>query len=200
MRHAVPFSESRSLIPGAYHSKVGLVALGAVGRATARLLKSFDIRVLAYDPFLPTEHAQELGVTLVSLETLFEQSDVVSIHAPWIPETERMIGKSLLVRMKNGATLINTSRGAVIAEDELCEILSERTDLSAVLDVTHPEPPSPDSPLRSLPNVLLTPHIAGSMQRECSRMGDWMADELGRFSRSEPLHHTVSQHELASMA
>jgi len=187
-------------IPGAYHSKVGLVSLGAVGRATARLLQSFEIDVLAYDPFLPSEQAAELGVTLVSLESLFEQCEVVSIHAPWIPATERMVDGALISRMKNGATLINTSRGAVVAEDELCEVLANRPDLSAVLDVTYPEPPAPDSPLRQLPNVLLTPHIAGSMQVECARMGSWMAEELRRFCAKEPLRYSISKEQLASMA
>lgn len=187
-------------IPGAYRSKVGLVSLGAVGRATARLLQPFEIDVLAYDPFLPAEQATELGVTLVSLESLFDQCDVVSIHAPWIPATERMINKSLISRMKNGATLINTSRGAVVAEDELCEVMATRPDLSAVLDVTYSEPPAPDSPLRQLPNVLLTPHIAGSMQAECARMGSWMAEELRRFGAKEPLRYSISKEQLASMA
>ncbi len=187
-------------IPGAYQSKVGLVSLGAVGRATARLLQPFEIDVLAYDPFLPAEQAAELGVTLVSLESLFEQCEVVSIHAPWIPATERMVNGALISRMKNGATLINTSRGAVVAEDELCEVLATRPDLSAVLDVTHPEPPASDSPLRQLPNVLLTPHIAGSMQLECARMGSWMAEELRRFCAKEPLRYSISKNQLASMA
>lgn len=158
-------------IPGAYHSKVGLISLGAVGRATARLLEPFDLTLLAYDPLFPPKLASELNIGLVPLEELFRECDVISIHAPWIPETERMITGNLIASMKEGATLINTSRGAVVAEDEMIEVLSRRPDLSAVLDVTHPEPPVKDSLLRSLPNVVLTPHIAGSMQRECERMG-----------------------------
>lgn len=187
-------------IPGGYHSKVGLVSLGVIGRATARLLRPFDIDVFAYDPFLPSEQASEIGVTLISLEELFRECDVVSIHTPWIPTTERMIGRNLIASMKDGATLVNTSRGAVIAEDELCEVLSSRPDLSAVLDVTYPEPPAPDSLLRSLPNVVLTPHIAGSMQSEHARMARLMADELRRFVVGEPLRYGIDREMLAKMA
>lgn len=187
-------------IPGAYHTKVGLVSLGATGRATARLLKPFDVTLLAYDPFIPREQASELNIGLVPLEELFRECDVISLHAPWIPETERMITGKLIGSMKEGATLINTSRGAVVAEDEMIEVLTRRPDLSAVLDVTYPEPAAQDSPLRSLPNVVYTPHIAGSMQGECARMGMWMVDELRRFLAGEPLRCTVTRDQLARMA
>lgn len=187
-------------IPGCYRSKVGLVSLGAVGRSVARLLQPFDLTLLAYDPFLPEEQAVELRVNLVSLEELFQECDVISLHAPWIRETERMIAGKLISLMKEGATLINTSRGAIVAEDEMIEILGRRPDLSAILDVTDPEPPSADSPLRSLPNVVLTPHIAGSMQGECARMGDCMAEELRRFVTGEPLRYRITQPMLEKMA
>lgn len=187
-------------VAGAYHSKVGLVSLGAVGRATARMLGSLEVTLLAHDPFIPEEQAGELQASLVSLPELFRECDVISIHSPWIPETERMITGELIASMKPGATLINTSRGAVIAEDEMVEVLSRRPDLSAILDVTHPEPPAADSLLRSLPNVVLTPHIAGSMQGECARMGSWMADELRRYLSGEPLRYRVTRGMLAKMA
>jgi phosphoglycerate dehydrogenase-like enzyme len=188
------------MIPGNYHSTVGLVSLGAVGRSVARLLQPFDLMLLAYDPFLSEELAAELHVNLVSLEELFQKCDVISLHAPWIRETERMITGELISSMKEGATLINTSRGAVIAENEMINVLRHRPDLSAVLDVTYPEPAAADSPLRSLPNVVLTPHIAGSMQGECARMGDCMADELRRFVTGEPLRYRVTPAMLAKMA
>lgn len=187
-------------IPGGYHSKVGLLSLGAVGRATARMLQPLDVTLLAHDPFLPEEQAAELNISLVSLEELFRECDVISLHAPWIPATERMITGKLISSMKEGATLINTSRGAIIAEEEMIEVLRARPDLSAVLDVTFPEPPALDSPLRALPNVVLTPHIAGSMQGECARMGSWMADELRRFVSGDPLRYRVTRSMLAKMA
>ncbi len=187
-------------VPGAYRSEVGLVSLGAVGRATARLLRPFDVSILAYDPFANPEDAAELGVELVSLADLFSRSEVVSLHAPWIRETERLITGSLIASMKEGATLINTSRGAIIAEDEMIEVLRHRPDISVVLDVTHPEPPAASSPLRFLPNVILTPHIAGSIQRECTRMGQRMVAELQRYITGLPLQHRVTREMLAGMA
>ena len=158
-------------VPGAYGSTVGLVSLGMVGRLVRERLRPFALNVVAYDPYVTSEEARVLGVDLISLEDLFASSEVVSLHAPWLPETEGMILGSHLASMKRNATLINTSRGAVVREAEMVEVLEERPDLWAVLDVTHPEPPEPDSRLYDLPNVVLTPHIAGSLGGECRRMG-----------------------------
>lgn len=185
---------------GAYHSSVGLVSLGAVGKAVARRLAAFEVNILASDPFADPELASEMGISLMPLDELFRRSDVVSIHTPWLPETERMITGGLVRSMRHGASLINTARGAVVDEPSVCEALRERPDLTAILDVTHPEPPLPDSPLLTLPNVFLTPHIAGSMDGEIARMGRWMADEFLRFLQGSPLKHTVSQEMLAKMA
>jgi len=186
--------------PGNFRSKVGLVSLGAIGRDVARRLKSFELKVLAHDPFFPAEKAADLGVELVSLETIFSDCDVVSLHLPWLPSTEGMINRNLISSMKEGATLINTARGAVISEPDLCEVLQERPDLTAILDVTHPEPPLADSPLRVLPNVLITPHIAGSRSGEIARMGQWMIDESRRYLKNEPLHYQVPLDKLESLA
>jgi phosphoglycerate dehydrogenase-like enzyme len=187
-------------VPGAFRTKVGLVSLGAIGRATARLLRPYDVTLLAYDPFLSGEQVDGLNIRLVSLEEIFRECDVVSLHSPWISETEGMITGKLIASMKNGATLINTSRGAVVNEGEMIAVLSSRPDLSAVLDVTYPEPPPMDSPLRSLPNVILTPHIAGSIQGECARMSSWMAAELRRYVFREPLHYAVTREMADRMA
>jgi len=199
MRSSTPDFEGIR-VPGGYRSLVGLVSLGAAGRATAKLLRSFDVSLLAYDPSLNPAEAEELGVELMSLEDLFRRSDVVSLHAPWIPETEGLITGRLIASMKDGATLINTSRGAIVAEEEMIDVLRERPDLSAVLDVTFPEPPAPDSPLRSLPNIILTPHIAGSLQRERQRVAFEMVEELRRYLTGEPLRHRITSEMLAGMA
>jgi phosphoglycerate dehydrogenase-like enzyme len=192
-RENIPF-------PGAYKTKVGLLSLGAVGRSVAARFAVNEVELLAYDPFANAEAAAKLGVTLVSLPELFEQSDVVSIHAPWLPETEGLVSGALVRSMKPSATLINTSRGAVVNEPELCAVLKERPDLTAILDVTYPEPPLPDSPLRLLDNVILTPHIAGSLGSEITRMGRWAVDEMQRHLAGEPLKYGVSQEMLARMA
>ena len=187
-------------VPGAYGSTVGLVSLGMVGRLVRERLRPFDLRVVAYDPFVTPEEAHVLGVDLMSLEDLFASSDVVSLHVPLLPETEGMILGSHLASMKRNATLINTSRGAVVREAEMVEVLGERPDLWAVLDVTPPEPPEPDSRLYDLPNVVLTPHIAGSLGNECRRMGRLVVDELRRYVAGEPLKHEITRERAALMA
>jgi phosphoglycerate dehydrogenase-like enzyme len=188
----------RAKVPGAYRSTVGLVSLGMIGSHVARLLQSFDVQVVAYTS--SEEKAQRLGAERCALEALFERSDVVSLHTPWLPETEGMITGAHLGSMKQNATFINTARGAVVREEEMIEVLSRRPDLYAVLDVTYPEPPEPGSPLYTLPNVVLTPHIAGSMDRECERMGRYMVDELVRYLAGEPLQWTISREEAAHLA
>jgi len=194
------FSHQHFPVAGGFHSNVGLVSLGAIGRLVAGYLAKHEINILAYDPYATPAAAASVGVTLVSLEELFAKSHVVSIHTPWLPETEKMINASLLRSMPEAATLINTSRGAVIDEADLCEVLAERQDITAILDVTHPEPPLPDSPLRTLKNVILTPHIAGSIGGEIARMGYWMNDELDLYLAGKPLRHGVSEDMLARMA
>lgn len=187
-------------VAGVYHSRVGLVSLGAIGRGVAEKLKSFDVRVFAFDPFCEPGIAANLGIQLIPLDEIFSTCDVVSIHTPLLPETEGMIGAKLLSSMKPGATLVNTSRGAVINEPGLIDVLSRRTDLTAFLDVTHPEPPLSDSPLFQLDNVILTPHIAGSYGPEIARMGQWMVDEFVGWLEGRTLEHEVTRGMLDSMA
>lgn len=187
-------------VAGAYGSTVGIVALGMIGRLVCEKLKAFDVRVLAYDPYVKAEVARKLGVTLCALDDIFAQSDVVSLHAPWLKETEGLITGRHFELMKPGAAFINTARGAVIREPEMIAVLQKRPDLTAVLDVTHPEPPAPGSPLYSLPNVVLTPHIAGSKDRECYRMGRTVVEELRRYLKSEPLRWCVTRAKAETMA
>ncbi|MBN1639976.1 MAG: hydroxyacid dehydrogenase [Anaerolineae bacterium] len=188
----------RGPVPGAYLSTVGLVSLGMIGSHVARLLQAFDVKVVAYTS--SARKAAELGATQRSLEEVFCESDVVSLHTPWLKETEGMITGEHLASMKQNATFINTARGAVVREEEMIEVLRQRPDLYAVLDVTYPEPPAADSPLYTLPNVVLTPHIAGSLDGECRRMGRHMVDELERYLRGEPLQWAISQEQAARLA
>lgn len=185
---------------GTRGSIVGLVALGEIGRRVAERLRGSGVRLLAADPFASPEAAAALGVELVSLEELFERSEVVSLHAPLLPSTEGMIGRELLQRMPEGAVLINTARGGLIAEDGLVDVLSRRPDLTALLDVTAQEPPAADSPLWSLENVELTPHVAGAMGQDRGRMGQLVAEELTRFVEGRELVHGISREALARMA
>ncbi len=179
-------------LPGAYGSTIGLISLGVIGRYLLKLLRPFDLRVIVYDPFVSSDEAANLGVKLVSLDEVFRLADVVSLHTPLLEETRGMITGAHLASMKLGATFLNTSRGAVVREEELIAVLKERPDLQAVLDVTHPEPPVKGSALYKLPNVLLTPHIAGSKDNECRRMGRAMVEELDRYLAGEPLKWVVT--------
>lgn len=187
-------------INGMYGATIGLISLGMIGRMVAERLKHFDVKVIAYDPFITPEQAQCLGVEMRSLQEIFEQADVVSCHTPWLKETEGLLKKEHFAAMKPHATFINTSRGAVVNEADMIEVLSARPDLFALLDVTWPEPPVEGSPLYELPNVALTPHIAGSIGRECQRMGHFMVEELNRYLAGEPLKFGISHARFQTMA
>ncbi len=203
-QHAAAYHATRRMehlpVAGGYGSTVGLVSLGMIGRTLAERLRTFDVKVIAYDPYVKPEDAARLGVEMVGLEALFKRADVVSVHTPWLESTEGMIGGEHFRLMKPGASFINTARGAVVREKEMLAVLAERPDLFAVLDVTWPEPPAPDSPLFTLPNIFLTPHIAGSMDAECRRMGRYMLDELRRYLRGEALLYEVTRERAALMA
>jgi phosphoglycerate dehydrogenase-like enzyme len=190
----------RTKVPGCYDSIVGLVSLGLIGRLTRERLRPFDLRVAAYDPFVKPEYARELDVELLPLDELFRRSDAVSLHTPLLKETEGMITGAHIASMKEGATFINTARGAIVRENEMIEVLKQRPDLQAVLDVTYPEPPAAGSPLYTLPNVILTPHIAGSMDAECRRMGRYMVEELRRYVAGKPLRWQVTREAAANRA
>jgi phosphoglycerate dehydrogenase-like enzyme len=187
-------------IPGSFRATVGLLSFGAIGRAVARHLKAFDVRVLVYCPYLQQSEAAAAGVQRAGLEELFESSDVVSIHTPVLPETIGMVNGRLVSSMKTGAALINTARGVIVNQPELVAVLRGRPDLHAVLDVTDPEPPQAGDPLLALPNVTVTSHIAGSHGRDCQRMGHYMVEELKNFLAGRPLRWQVTREGLERMA
>jgi len=198
-REARTFPADRPM-PGAYGSTVGLVSYGVIARMTRERLRSLDVRVQVFDPYLSEEEARQEEVDRVDLEELFATSDAVSVHTPKLEETLGLIRGHHLARLRPGALFLNTARGAVINEPEMIDVLRRRTDIQAVLDVTHPEPPAADSPLYELPNVFLTPHIAGSMGPECERMGLAMIDELIRYQNGEPLRWAIDAHIAARIA
>lgn len=190
----------RDDITGLYQTTVGITSLSAIGKQVIQLLKPFDVNIQVYDPYGTEEVADQLGVSLVSLETLFASSDVVTIHTPLLPDTEKMVNKDLLASMKQNTTLINTARGGLIDEEALVAVLKDRTDLTAVLDVTNPEPPEKGSVMYDLDNIVLTPHIAGSAGAERKRLGDAMAGEIAQYLEKDQLSFEVTEDMFNKMA
>ncbi|MGN6761926.1 MAG: hydroxyacid dehydrogenase [Leifsonia sp.] len=165
---------------------VGIVGASRIGRIVIERLGGIDVDVVVYDPYLPADEAARLGVELMELNELMAVSDVVTLHPPLTASTTKMIGAEQLAAMKDGATLINTSRGLVVDQEALvAELRTGRID--AILDVAHPDVLPRNSELYTMPNVFLTPHIAGSMGSEIRRMGDHVAGELERVTRGQPL-------------
>ena len=186
---------------GLYRSRVGLIGMGLIGRHVCRLLQPFDPKILVVDPAIDEEKAADLGARLVDLETLFRTSQVVSLHAPWLPETEGLVNRRLLELMPPYSTFINTARGALVCEEDLCAVLRARPDITALLDVTYPEPPAQDSALYDLPNVVMTPHIAGAIgANDTRRLGESMLDELRLYLSTGELRWEVTPDRLAKMA
>ncbi|PST23852.1 hydroxyacid dehydrogenase [Mesorhizobium plurifarium] len=184
---------------GNYRRTVGIVGASRIGRRVIELLRLLDYRLLLHDPLVGESEACALKVEKVDLQTLMARSDIVSLHAPLLPETRHMIDARQLALMKDGATLINTARGALVDEAALIERLQSGA-INAVIDVTHPEIPERSSPLYRMPNVFLTPHIAGAIGLERTRLGEMAVDEVGRFVQGRPLLFEVCKQDLGRMA
>ncbi|WP_309115725.1 hydroxyacid dehydrogenase [Saccharothrix sp.] len=175
---------------GNYRRRVGVVGASKIGRRVIELLRPFDLDIVVTDPYLTTAEAASLGVALTGLDDLVRTSHVVSLHAPELPETRHLMDARRLAMMPTGSTLINTSRGSLVDTAALLrELFSER--LHAVLDVTDPDVLPADSPLFTAPNLVLTPHIAGSLGNELARMTNQALDELDRLGHGLPLSHRV---------
>ena len=145
-----------------YGKTLGIVGLGTIGRKVARLARAFGMNVQYYDVTrLSEEHAEQIGVRFTLLEELLKSSDIVSLHVPLLAATKHMIGAEQLKTMKPSAFLVNTCRGPVVDEPALTEALSNGTIAGAGLDVFDQEPPQPNNPILTLPNVVLTAHFAG---------------------------------------
>lgn len=176
---------------GNWNKTVGIVGCSRIGRRVIELLQPFDFSVIVHDPYVTATDAAMLGVEAVSLDALMRRSDVVSIHAPALETTRNMVDARMLKLMRDGATLINTSRGSLIDQEAMiAELASGR--ISAVLDVTVPDPLPANSPLYDMPNVLLTPHIAGALGGERERLGALVVAEIERFVRGIPLAHAIA--------
>lgn len=163
---------------------VGLVGASQVGRHVIKLLKPFHVNILVFDPYLDQESAEALGVEKAELLELAKRCDILSLHAPANEKTRNMINKEVFSVMQDHVLIVNSARGELIDEPAMIEEL-KKGRFYAYLDVTSPEPPEKDNLLRSLDNVDVIPHIAGSIE-DCTDMTERAAEELERFFKGEP--------------
>ena len=198
MRAGKPWKESWMETWELRGKTVGLIGVGMVAREVVKVMRPFEVQFLGYDPFLPEEKAAELNLRLLPLHEVLSQSDIVSLHAPQIPETHHLIGRRELAMLRAGAMLINTARGSLIDEDALVEEL-RRGRIYAALDVFAEEPLAVESELRSLDNVIVRPHLAGVNPDSRLRIGEYMVGDLERFVRGEPVRFEVHRRQLAIM-
>jgi phosphoglycerate dehydrogenase-like enzyme len=176
---------------GNRHKTVGIVGVSRIGRRVIELLRPFDLSVLVHDPYLSSAEATAMGVRNLPLDDVIGGADVLSLHAPALDSTRHMIDARRLALLRDGCTLINTARGSLVDQAALTgELVSGR--ISAVIDVTEPEVLPATSPLYNLPNVLLTPHIAGAVGRERERLGEMAVSEVERFVKGQPLAQQVA--------
>lgn len=180
-----PFNETL------YGKTVGLVGFGHIGRHFRELLAPFGCRVLVYDPYLSADVAAKHDITLTDLPTLLQSSKIVSLHAPDIPSTRGLIGARELAMLPDGTVFLNSSRGRVVDTGALTSELQTGRFFAAI-DVTDPEPLPPDHPLRSLPNVLFTPHVAGPTEDELPNLTRTALTDLARVLRGEPPLFSIS--------
>lgn len=185
---------------GNYDAKIGIIGVGMIGRKVIELLKPYRLDILVYDAFLSDSDAEKLGVKKCDLDTLFSECDIVSNHLANVPATVGILKGEHFAKMKQNATFINTGRGAQVDEEAMLSVLGEREDICALLDVTVEEPPKTDSDFFKLPNVILTPHIAGSMSNEVRRMAALMVNELDNYLNGRALEYEITPEKLEKMA
>ena len=192
------FKETVFYNRGLFGKKLGIVGFGAIARHYLNLVRWFDLEVLIYSSHLTDEEAAQYGGRTASLEEIFSECDVISIHASNTPKTRGMITRELMERMKPDALLVNTARGAVIDEPAMFEMLMDGK-FYAALDVYAEEPPAPDAPIRQCKNALLMPHMGGPTMDMRAVVALEVSKDIGRLSRGEALQYEISAEAAARM-
>lgn len=185
---------------GVYDAKIGICGGGAIGRLVAQKLQTVNCKTYIYDKYLSENEISALGAQKQSLSYIFENCDVITNHLANVPELLGVFDYKLFSKMKPYSTFINTGRGAQVIENDLARAMTEDNSRLALLDVTDPEPTEPGNPLLRCNNVIITPHIAGSISNECRRMADYMIDEFERVISGEPAKHEITLGMLDTMA
>ena len=190
-----PFGER----PGNDGRVIGVIGASRIGRRVITRLLAAGYRVLVADPYLDPVHAAELGAELTTLDDLCRRCDVLTLHAPQLPETHHLIDERRLALLPDGAIVINTARGSLVDTDALARACATGR-IDACLDVTDPEPLPAGHPLFELTNVWITPHLAGVQGSEVRRLGEFAVAEVERFVAGEPLLGAVHADQLAMLA
>ena len=175
---------------------LGIIGLGRIGKKVALRAEAFSMNVIAYDPYTTDEDAKSVKAELTDLNSLLKRSDFITIHVRYTKETEHMIGKEQLEMMKKTAYIVNTSRGGVIDEKALFDVLKNKRIAGAALDVVEEEPISPSNPLLKLDNITITPHIAGLTQEVPLKSAIIMAEEVKKYINGEKLSRLVNKEVL----
>lgn len=177
---------------GLFNKEVSLIGFGAIARFLTGMLQTFRCKVSAYDPFVPVEEMEAYGVTKIDLDQAFQSFDIVSIHLPQNDSTQGLVTAEHLSSMKQGALFVNTARASTVDEDALADLLHQGR-IHAALDVYQTEPLPVDSPLRSAPNTILIPHMAGPTLDHRIITSQLVVDDVERFIDGEPLRHEISE-------
>ena len=169
-----------------YGKTAGIIGLGRIGQATAKILNAFEMKVLAYDAF--ESEAGRRVAEYVPLDELFARSDVIFLHCPLFPSTEGIINKDNIAKMKAGVILINNSRGQLVVEQDLADALNSGKVYAAGLDVVSTEPIGADNPLKTAKNTFITPHISWAAQAARQRIMDITVDNIGSYVDGAPIN------------
>ena len=169
-----------------YGKTAGIIGLGRIGQATAKILNALNMKVIAYDAF--QSEAGKQVAEYVDLDTLLAQSDVIFLHCPLFPETEGIINKDNIAKMKDGVIIINNSRGQLIVEQDLADALNCGKVYAAGLDVTSTEPIMPNNPLKTAKNTIITPHISWAAQAARQRIMDITVDNIQSYADGNPVN------------
>lgn len=165
---------------------MGIIGFGRIGQVTGQIAKAMGMKVIAYDNY-PTKAGRTIA-EYVDLDKLLEKADVISLHCPLFPETEGIINRETISRMKDGVILLNNSRGPLIVEEDLAEALVSGKVYAAGLDVVKEEPIRPDNPLLQAPNCLITPHISWAPKESRGRLMNIAAENLKAFAEGNPVN------------
>jgi phosphoglycerate dehydrogenase-like enzyme len=190
-----------SQYPGNFKTKVGILGAGMIGRMMIERLNSYDLELLVFDPFMSEEQAKELGVKKSDLNTIFSECQTITNHLAKNEATNGIINYEHFSKMKDYTTFMNTARGTIVNEEDLKRAMRENDTLVAILDVLDPdEERSKDDDIFTIPNIIITPHCAGSQTLELKRMGDYMKIQYNNLIHNKDTKYEVLLSDLKTMA